>query len=122
MRRRLATIARSQTLQRIAAAETIGREFPIRFVEDGVTVERRIDRLIRENGRDVVIDYKSGSPEANRVRKDREQVARYASAIQAMTGRECGALLWYIDLESDQVVESSSRHGLEDSSTRRLED
>jgi ATP-dependent exoDNAse (exonuclease V) beta subunit len=92
--------------QRIATAETLGREMPIRFLENGITVERRIDRLIRENGRDLVIDYKSGTPEATRVAKDREQVTRYANAISAMTGRECGALLWYIDLESDAVVDA----------------
>ncbi|HEX6099215.1 MAG TPA: UvrD-helicase domain-containing protein [Thermoanaerobaculia bacterium] len=122
VRRRLQTIVRSPTLRRILAAETIGREIPIRFVENGAPVERRIDRLLRENGRDLVLDYKSGSPEASRVRKDQLQVARYASAISQMTGRECGALLWYVDLESDQVVESPSRQELEDSSTRRLDD
>jgi ATP-dependent helicase/nuclease subunit A len=114
VRRRLSTIARSETLQRIARAETVGREMPIRFVEEGMTVERRIDRLIRENGRDLVIDYKSGAPEATRVEKDRLQVRRYAEAIGAITGRECDSLIWYIDLETDQVVE--------DSSTRRRED
>ena len=105
VRRRLQTIARSPTLERIARAETVGREVPIRFVENGVTVERRIDRLLRENGRDLVLDYKSGSPEPARVAKDREQVGRYAEAIATMTGRPCDALLWYVDLESDAVVE-----------------
>jgi ATP-dependent helicase/nuclease subunit A len=105
VRRRLQTIARSQTLQRILAAETLGRELPIRFVENSVTVERRIDRVLRENGRDLVLDYKSGSPEAARVAKDREQVARYATAIAEMTGRACGALLWYIDLDTDALIE-----------------
>ncbi|MGZ5447502.1 MAG: UvrD-helicase domain-containing protein [Thermoanaerobaculia bacterium] len=105
VRRRLQIIARSPTLERIANAETVGREVPIRFVEDGLTVERRIDRLLRENGRDLVLDYKSGSPEPARVTKDREQVRRYAAAIAAMTGRPCDALLWYVDLESDAVVE-----------------
>ena len=106
VRKRLTTIARSETLRRIARAETLGREMPIRFVEDGVTVERRVDRLIREEGRDVVIDYKSGAPEAARVEKDKQQVRRYAAAIAAITGMECGGLVWYVDLESDQVFES----------------
>ena len=105
VRRRLQTVVRSETLQRISGAETLGRELPIRFIENGLLVERRIDRLLRENGRDLVVDYKSGTPEAARVVKDREQVARYARAISAMTGRECGGLLWYVDLESDAVVE-----------------
>lgn len=104
VRRRLATIARSETLQRIARAETVGREMPIRFVEEGVLVERRVDRLIREGEREVVIDYKSGAPHPARVEKDRLQVARYAEAIAAMTGRPCDALLWYVDLESDALL------------------
>jgi ATP-dependent helicase/nuclease subunit A len=104
VRMRLATIARSPMLQRIAAAETIGREMPVRFLENGALVERRIDRLLREPGRDLVIDYKSGQPEESRVARDREQVARYCEAVAAITGRECGGTLWYIDLESDEVV------------------
>ena len=104
VRRRLATIAGSETLQRITRAETIGRELPIRFLEEGLLVERRIDRLLRENGHDTVVDYKSGLPEPARVEKDRRQVQRYAEAVSAMTGRPCGALLWYVDLESDAVV------------------
>jgi ATP-dependent helicase/nuclease subunit A len=101
VRQRLATIARSPMLQRIAAAETIGRELPVRFAEDGVIVERRIDRLLREPGRDVVIDYKSGQPEATRVQRDRTQVEKYCAAIRAITGRACTGVLWYVDLDSD---------------------
>lgn len=104
VRRRLATIARSETLQRIANAETIGREVPVRFLEEGTLVERRIDRLIRENGGEVVVDYKSGLAEEERVEKDRVQVERYCRAISGITGRECSGLLWYIDIESDQPI------------------
>jgi ATP-dependent helicase/nuclease subunit A len=96
VRQRLATIARSATMRRIANAETIGREMPVHF--DGE--ERRIDRLIRENGREIVIDYKSGTP----LPEHHEQVKRYCEAVSAITGRECDALLWYIDLDSDEAV------------------
>jgi len=106
VRRRLAVVARSPIVSRIAAAETIGREMPVRFVENGIIVERRIDRLIRENGNDVVIDYKSGDPEGARVAKDREQVYRYCEAVAAITGRPCQGLLWYVGLEGDAVVET----------------
>ena len=105
VRKRLTTIARSETLQRIANAETIGREVPVRFVEEGTLIERRIDRLIREDGGEIVVDYKSGIAEESRVEKDRVQVERYCRAISDITGRECSGLLWYIDLESDVVVE-----------------
>jgi ATP-dependent helicase/nuclease subunit A len=107
VRRRLQTIIRSPALRRVLAAETVGRELPIRFVENGIPVERRIDRLIRENGRDLVLDYKSGAPEASRLEKDKQQVARYAAAISTMTGRECGGMLWYVDLDEDRLVEFS---------------
>lgn len=108
VRKRLATIARSKMLQRIARAETIGREVSVHFVEDGVLVERRIDRLIREDGRDLVIDYKSGTPDTARVVRDREQVERYCHAVAAITGRPCAGVLWYVDLETDEVVEVES--------------
>jgi ATP-dependent helicase/nuclease subunit A len=104
VRRRLGTITRSPMLQRIAAAETVGREVPIRFVQDGVVVERRIDRLLRERDADLVIDYKSGTPEAARVEKDRDQVARYCAAIRDITGRPCNGLLWYIDGDGETTV------------------
>src|SRR6185436_12826468 len=99
VRQRLATIARSPMLQRIAAAETLGREFPVRFTEDGTIVERRIDRLLREREQDLVIDYKSGQPEPARVTKDRAQVEKYCAAVTAITGRPCAGVLWYIDLD-----------------------
>ena len=105
VRKRLATIARSKMLQRIARAETVGRELTVHFVEDGALVERRIDRLLHEDDRDLVIDYKSGTPDPQRVIRDREQVERYCRAVSAITGRPCGGALWYVDLESDEVVE-----------------
>jgi ATP-dependent exoDNAse (exonuclease V) beta subunit len=105
VRKRLGAIARSETLQRIARAETIGREVPVRFVEEGALVERRIDRLVRENGADLVIDYKSGAAEESRLEKDKAQVARYCRAISGITGRPCSGLLWYIDVETDSAVE-----------------
>jgi ATP-dependent helicase/nuclease subunit A len=109
VRKRLGTIARSPMLQRIAKSETIGRELTVHFVEHGTLVERRIDRLVREpfDGatRDLVIDYKSGTPDPDRVVRDREQVERYCSAIAAITGKPCAGALWYIDLDSDTVVD-----------------
>jgi ATP-dependent helicase/nuclease subunit A len=106
VRRRLEAMARSETMQRIARAETVGRELPIRFAEDGALVERRIDRLIRLDGRLIVIDYKSGAADPQRVQKDQLQVTRYASAITTMTGEPCEWWLWYVDLEGERVVGS----------------
>lgn len=95
VRTRLGKIAESPTMQRIARAETIARELPIRA--GGVTL--RIDRLIRENGRDIVVDYKSGTPKAD----DQLQVRQYCEAVARLTGRECGGVIWYLD--EDSLVE-----------------
>jgi hypothetical protein len=106
VRRRLGRVRASDVFRRIAEAETIGREMPIVFIDDsGALVEKRIDRLIRENGADTVIDYKSGEPSAGRLLHDREQVALYSRAVTQMTGRPCRGLLWYIDAENDVAVE-----------------
>src|SRR4029079_4959239 len=93
LRARVATLASSAIFQRIAAAETVGREVPIRFLLDGAPVERRIDRWIREGDADVVVDYKSGDP----AERDREQVSAYCAALEAITGRPTRGLLWYIE-------------------------
>ncbi|HKS25958.1 MAG TPA: UvrD-helicase domain-containing protein [Thermoanaerobaculia bacterium] len=99
LRTRVATLKTSAIFQRIAAAETVGREVPIRFLLDGAPVERRIDRWIRETDADVVVDYKSGDP----TDRDREQVTAYCEALRTITGRPTRGLLWYI--ESDRSIE-----------------
>ena len=95
----------SPAFSRINRATTIGREIPLRFTEsDGRVVERRIDRLINENGQDIVVDYKSGAPDETRTAGDRDQVSRYCSAISAMTGKPCAGWLWYVDTDSDELI------------------
>src|SRR5207245_6006203 len=106
VKRRLAQVATSSVFRKIFAAQTIGREMPIAFIDNsGALVERRIDRLIRDNGIDTVIDYKSGEPAETRLARDREQVALYCRVVAQMTGRPCRGLLWYIDAENDVAVD-----------------
>ena len=106
VRRRLATVAASPVFRRIVSAETIGREMPIAFLdESGALVQKRIDRLIRENGTDTVIDYKSGAPSDARLESDREQVGLYCRVVAQMTGRPCRGILWYIDAENDAAID-----------------
>jgi len=101
LRQRVAVIRNSATFRRIATAETIGREVPIRFLDDrGVVVERRIDRWIREGDADVVVDYKSG----DRSERDEQQVLAYCAALERITGRPTRGLLWYVDVDSDEAV------------------
>ena len=93
-------------LRRIAAAETVGREMPVAFVDgSGTIVQKRIDRLIRERDSNAVIDYKSGEPSESRLEGDRDQVALYCRLVAQMTSRPCRGVLWYIDAENDVVVD-----------------
>ena len=104
VRRRIAALAKSATYKRIAAAEIVGRELPIAFLDSaGNIVERRIDRLIHVDGRDVVVDYKSGEIDEARLERDRAQVEEYCGAVGRITGRACGGWIWYVD--SDRVVD-----------------
>jgi len=108
VRKRLATVSKSNTFLRIASAETLGREFPL-LTPAG---ERRIDRFLRENGTDLIVDYKSGRPTERRVTLDREQVAQYCQAMSAITGKPCRGLLWYIDVDVDEAIEVPQRSSL----------
>jgi ATP-dependent helicase/nuclease subunit A len=106
VRRRVATLARSETFKKVAAAEVVGRELPIAFLDAaGNVVERRLDRLIRIGGEDVVVDYKSGAADDARLERDRAQVDEYCRAVARMTGRPCRGMLWYIDAEADRAVD-----------------
>ena len=98
LRARIATLQTSPIFQRINAAETLGREVPIRFLENGNPVERRIDRWLREGAEDIVVDYKSGDP----TETDKDQVRAYCEAMSTITGRPTRGLLWYI--ESDEQI------------------
>ena len=102
VRKRIATVAKSETFLRITRAETLGRELQL-LTPDG---ERRIDRFLREGERDLVVDYKSGKPSEERVANDREQVGQYCQAMSAITGRPCAGLLWYIDVDVDRAIEA----------------
>jgi ATP-dependent helicase/nuclease subunit A len=105
VKQRLATIARSPTFARLQAAETVARELPLwSSADDGAIEEQRIDRLLREGGNYLVVDYKSGRPSPKRQQSDREQVARYCRSVGRMTGLPCRGLLWYIDLERDEAI------------------
>ena len=106
VRKRLTQVGQSDVFRRIVAAETIGREMPVAFIDEtGTLIERRIDRLIRENGTDTVVDYKSGEPGETRVARDRGQVGQYCKVVAEMTGRPCRGLLWYIDAENDTAID-----------------
>ncbi len=101
VRKRMATVSKSKTFLRIASAETLGREFPL-LTPGG---ERRIDRFLRENGTDLIVDYKSGQPTERRVALDRQQVDQYCQAMSAITGKTCKGLLWYVDVDVDEAIE-----------------
>ena len=104
--RRMQVVAESQTFRSIALAETLGRELPVAFLDaHGQVIEKRIDRLIRLDGHEVIIDYKSGQRSDQREQRDRDQIEQYCRAMSRISGRPCRGLLWYIDVDTDSVVE-----------------
>jgi len=106
LRKRLERLAASPVMQRIRTAETVGRELPIYFLDsDGTPRAGRIDRLLRENGKYLVVDYKTGPAYEARLEEDRVQVQRYCRAIGSMTSTPVTGILWYIGPESDEAVE-----------------
>lgn len=105
VRRRLRRLLESRILHDLEAMETVAKELPIHTIDtSGKLVEGRIDRLFRRNGRLVVLDYKSGRADVERLEQDRLQVRHYCAAIRRITGQACDGLLWYIDLEGDELV------------------
>ncbi len=105
VRRRIDAVLASSAWRRIREAELVGAEATLWVNTAGGAAERRIDRLMREDGAWLVLDYKSGTPSANRLEVERAQVAEYCRAIEATTGETCRGLLWYIDVDADEVVE-----------------
>ncbi|MHB0970861.1 MAG: UvrD-helicase domain-containing protein [Thermoanaerobaculia bacterium] len=106
VRRRLMRLDESPVLARVRAARCAGRELSI-YVPglDGSIAEKRIDRLVAENGGYLVVDYKSGSSTEERTEKDRAQVEAYCEAIARISGSTCRGLLWYIDDDEDRWIE-----------------
>jgi ATP-dependent exoDNAse (exonuclease V) beta subunit len=102
VRARILSAARSKVLP---DAKTVGRELPVFYRnDDGVLVEGRIDRLMHDGTKHIVVDYKSGRPDPERLAGDQAQVERYCAAIRAASGGDCTGLLWYIDAERDEIV------------------
>ncbi len=104
VRRRMQRLLGGENLEWLIGAETVGRELPIHYLRDGRRVEGRIDRLVRREGRLIVIDYKTGRPDGERLERDRDQVRAYCEAVQQISGEPCDGRLWYLDLERDQMI------------------
>ena len=84
--------------------ETVGRELTVLYMDEDRAREGRIDRLLRDGDRLVVLDYKSGKPDPDRVVRDSEQVRRYCRLVREAMGSEAEGLLWYVDVDTDEAV------------------
>ena len=106
-RKRVSGLRSSSSFAKVMRSPVRGREVTVYYLgEDGSAVEARIDRLIEdEKGNLAVVDFKSGRPGPARALSDHEQVERYCAAIARMSGRPCHGMLWYIDVDSDQLVD-----------------
>jgi ATP-dependent exoDNAse (exonuclease V) beta subunit len=70
------------------------RETPVTLREsDGTLVEGVVDLAFEEDSRWLVIDFKTDRELAGRLAEYRRQVALYAAAIAAATGKATGAFL-----------------------------
>lgn len=106
--RRVNRILASEARKLIESASTIGREIAIYYRDDeGRAVEGRIDRLLQEGDAYIVVDYKSGKADPERLTGDREQVRRYCDAVSRMSGSSCRGVLWYIDADQDVLIDAS---------------
>jgi ATP-dependent exoDNAse (exonuclease V) beta subunit len=87
--------------------ETLGREVVVHEAGgDGTVRELRIDRLLRDDSGLVVLDYKSGRPEGERVERDRDQVTRYCEAVSKLSGLPCRGLVWYVGADADALIDA----------------
>ena len=90
---RLARSARQAPTVQAAASGTHWREVPVTATVDGVLVEGYVDLLaVAGDGSLVVIDFKTDAfagaqPPAERLGPYRKQLAAYALALEAVTGR-----------------------------------
>jgi ATP-dependent helicase/nuclease subunit A len=105
VRSRLQQVRSSPVLEAIRRVETVGREVTVHYIEDGRAREGRIDRLLRDGARWIVLDYKSGRPDPRRTSGDREQVTKYCRLIESRLSGTVSGLLWYIDVDHDEAIE-----------------
>jgi ATP-dependent exoDNAse (exonuclease V) beta subunit len=91
-------VLKHELLQRAKAADASGacrRESPVTLaLSDGTMVEGFVDLAFPENGRWIVVDYKTDRElEANGEQRYRRQIALYAAAISRATGCPTDAIL-----------------------------
>lgn len=104
---RVAALRASENWRRVASCETVGRELVVHAARgEGAIEEMRIDRLLRDGRELVVLDYKSGRPDEERLGRDRDQVRRYCEAVAAATGEPCRGLVWYVGADADEMIEA----------------
>ena len=72
------------------------------IIVPGAGSTRRPDRVMIRGTRAVVVDYKFGSREPGRYRR---QVGEYLGLLRQMGYTECEGYLWYVKLEEIEKVE-----------------
>ena len=72
------------------------------IIVPGAGSTRRPDRVMIRGTRAVVVDYKFGSRDPGRYRR---QVGEYLGLLRQMGYTECEGYLWYVKLEEIEKVE-----------------
>ena len=79
-------------LQRAVAASKLRREVPVTLNDDGI-VEGVADLAFEEDGRWIVIDFKTDAEIGGRMEMYKRQVGLYARAIAEATGQPSKGVL-----------------------------
>ena len=80
-----------------AASGGCYREVPLSMrEEDGTLIEGLADLEFRENGKWIVVDFKTDQELAGGLERHRRQVAIYATAISKATASSCDSFLFRV--------------------------
>ena len=95
---RVATaVLRHTIMQRARSASSVRRETPVSWVQDdGMLIEGVLDLAFEEDGRTVVVDFKTDHELSAGEARYRAQVQQYVSAVARATGREAHGILFRI--------------------------
>jgi ATP-dependent helicase/nuclease subunit A len=114
-----AAFSKSELAERLARCENAAAERPFAFEHDGVLLHGRLDVFHRENGRALVVDYKTNvledeSPQEVVERDYRLQRLVYAVACFRAGAEEVEVVYQFLEQPDELVTETFSRDELPD--------
>jgi ATP-dependent exoDNAse (exonuclease V) beta subunit len=90
-------VLRHDLLARARASASVKRETPVSWLQkDGTLIEGVLDLAFEEEGRTVVVDFKTDHELAAGETRYRAQLQQYVSAVERATGRPASGVLFRI--------------------------